>query len=76
MQGDTFIVSAVLDYACKGEDVFLFASDTDILIMLIYFWSNLMGRIIIKSEATRRYKGIEQDVEKWPFVSVVFVVSI
>ena len=31
---DTFIVSAVLDDACKGEDVFLFSSDTDLLIKL------------------------------------------
>ena len=54
---DTFIVSAVLDHACKGEDVFLFASDTDLLIMLIYFWNNLMGYIIMKSEGTGCWKN-------------------
>lgn len=40
---DTFIVSAVLYYACIEENVFLVATDTDLLIMLVYFWNNLIG---------------------------------
>ena len=37
------IVSTVLDHACIGDNAELIAPDTDLLIMLIYFWSSLMG---------------------------------
>ena len=45
---DTMIVSTVLDCACTG-DVTLLAADTDLFIMLLYFWNNCMGRIVMKS---------------------------
>ena len=40
------IVSTVLDHACAGDNVQLIATDTDLPIMLIYFWNSLMGQII------------------------------
>ena len=51
---DTSIVSAVLDHCCEGENVVLLAADTDLLIMLLYFWNDLMGHVIMKSECTKR----------------------
>ena len=32
------IVFTVLDHACTGDNFELTAADTDLLIMLIYFW--------------------------------------
>ena len=32
------IVSTVLDHACTRDNVELIAADTDLLIMLTYFW--------------------------------------
>ena len=61
-EAGNFIVSAVLDYACVEEDVFLVATDTDLLLMLIYFWSNLMGHVVMKCEATRKHKATEVDI--------------
>ena len=48
------IVSTVLDHACTRDNVELIAADTDLLIMLIYFWNSLMGQIIMKTEATKK----------------------
>ena len=56
------IVSTVLDHAYTGENVELIAADTDLLIMLIYFWNSLMGQIIMKTEATKKHKAIESDI--------------
>ena len=56
------IVSTVLDHACTGDNVELIAADIDLLIMLIYFWSSLMGQIIMKTEATKKHKAIERDI--------------
>ena len=38
------------------------AADTDLLIILIYFWNSLMGQIIMKSEATKKHESIERDI--------------
>ena len=59
---DAMIVSAVLDHACTGDNVEIIASDTDLLIMLVYFWNSLMGQIIMKTEATKNHKAIECDI--------------
>ena len=59
---DTSIVSAVLDHCCEGENVVLLAADTDLLIMLLYFWNDLMGHVIMKSEGTKRHKTIERNI--------------
>ena len=63
---DTTIVSSVLDIACSGCDVTLVAADTDLLIMLLYMWNDLMGSIAMKSEATRKHKESVRDVGKMP----------
>ena len=42
---DTAIVSKVLDYACAGNSVKLIRGDTDLLIMLLHFWSSEMAEI-------------------------------
>ena len=43
---DIMIVSTFIDYTCTGGNVELIPADTDLLIMLIYFWNNLIGEII------------------------------
>ena len=58
------IVSTALDYARNGSDVYLIGADTDLLIMLIYFWDNTMGKIIMKTESTKRFKATEREVGK------------
>ena len=55
-------VSTVLDHVCTGDNVEMIAADTDLLIMLIYFWNSIMGQIIIKTEATKPHKAIERDI--------------
>ena len=59
---DTSIVSTVVDFACAGETVCLIAADTDLLIMLIYMWNNMMGQIKMKSEGTHKYKKSVYDI--------------
>ena len=55
------IVSTVVDHACAGDNIELIAADTDLLIMLIYFWNSLMGQIIMRTEVTKKPKAIECD---------------
>ena len=59
---DTSIISAVLDFACAGENVYLISADTDLLIMLIYMWNNMMGQLKIKREGTCKYKESVCDI--------------
>ena len=56
------IVSTVFDHACTGDNTELIAADTDLLIFLIYFWNNLMGQIIMRTEATKKHKAVERDI--------------
>ena len=37
---DTVIVSSALQLAQNGSTVTVFASDTDVIIMLLYFWNS------------------------------------
>ena len=53
---DTVIVSNVLDFACLGHEVELIGADTDLLIMLIYMWNEMIEKITLKSEATRKQR--------------------
>ena len=52
------IVSTAVDHACAGDNIELIAADTDLLIMLLYFWNSLMGQIIMRTEATKNPKFI------------------
>ena len=61
---DTVIVSSVLDHACTGTNVTLIATDTDLFIMLLYFWNNRMGKVVMKSEATKKHGATVRDVGK------------
>ena len=56
---DTVVVSSALDHTCAGRNVEIIAADTDLMIMLIYFWKSLMGEITIKSETTKNHKTTE-----------------
>ena len=56
------VVSTVLDYACTGGNVELIAADTDLLIMLMDVWDNIIGEITINSEATKKQKAIKCDI--------------
>lgn len=59
---DTSIVSTALDFACAGENVCLIAADKDILIMLVYMWNNMTGKIEMKSEGTRKYEELVSSI--------------
>ena len=58
---DSIIVSNVLDVACLGHEAELIGADTDLLIMLIYMWNEMMGKITMKSEATRKQNEVRGD---------------
>ena len=47
---------------CAGENVCLTVADTDLLIMLICVWNDMMGQIKMKSEGTRKYKVSVLDI--------------
>ena len=46
---DTQIVAAALDISCFKQGVIVVAYDTDILVLLLYFWNSEMGDIILQS---------------------------
>ena len=43
------IVDAALDISCQKQEVIVVADDTDILVLLLYFWNSEMGNIILRS---------------------------
>lgn len=51
---DTHIMRAALDVACRKENVTVVAEDTDILVMLLYFWNTEMGEIFMRSEPRKK----------------------
>ena len=57
------IVSTVLDHACIRDKVELIAADADVLIKLTYLWNSLMGNIIMRTEAMKKHKAIEREIE-------------
>ena len=57
------IVSTVLDHACIRDKVELIAADADVLIKLTYLWNSLMGNIIMRTEAMKKHKVIEREIE-------------
>lgn len=61
---DTSIVSKVLAYANDEKNVELIATDTDLLVMLVFFWKKGMGRIIMKTEASKKVKANEREIGK------------
>ena len=61
---DTTIVFKVLDYACAGNSVKLIGADTDLLIMLLYFWKSEMAEITMLSEPTKDNEGIVRNISR------------
>ena len=43
------IAAAALDISCQKQEAIVVADDTDILILLLYFWNSEMGDIILQS---------------------------
>ena len=43
--GDTSIVSNIVDFACSGMDVSLIAADIYLLMMLHYMWNDMTSHI-------------------------------
>ena len=56
---DTSIVSNAIDFASFGHKVTVVADDTDILILLLYFWNSKMEEIVLKHEK-RGPHGLEK----------------
>ena len=50
---DTMIVEAALAHSRNGDSVTVFANDTDVIIMLMYFWKTEMGQVVVRSSFTR-----------------------
>ena len=48
---DTLIVYTALNFATERMSVRMIATDTDILIMLLYFWNNEMANILMLSDS-------------------------
>jgi hypothetical protein len=44
------IVEATLNLSKDGESVTIFANGTDIVIMLLHYWENQLGAIVVRSE--------------------------
>ena len=51
---DTKIVDAALKIASLGQIVTVVADDTDILILLLYFWSSEMAAVYMRSEPKKQ----------------------
>ena len=60
---DTQIVREALDVACRKEKVTVVDEDTDILVLLLYFWNTEMGEIFKTSEPRRSRKKAYQCAE-------------
>jgi len=43
------IVKAALNHCQDGDSVTVFANDTDVILMLMYFWKEEMGQVVIRS---------------------------
>ena len=53
---DTQIVGEAIDLACKIENFTVFSKDTDLLILLMYFWNSKMTEIFMTSETKKNKK--------------------
>ena len=51
---DTLIVSTALDFAIEKMSVRVIAADTDVLIKLLYYWTNEMANILMLSDSAQR----------------------
>ena len=51
---ETLIVYIALDFATERMLVFVIAADTDVLIMLLYFWNNEMANILLSDSAQNK----------------------
>jgi TusA-related sulfurtransferase len=47
------IVKAALNHCKSGDSVTVFANDTDVIVMLLYFWKKEMGQVVIRSSYTK-----------------------
>lgn len=50
---DTAIVDVALEYACSGKPVTVIAEDTDILVLLVYFWNSEMAEISMRCQSRK-----------------------
>ena len=50
---DTLTVSTALDFATERMPVRVIATDSDVLIMILYFWNNKMSNILILSDSAQ-----------------------
>ena len=58
----TAVVCKVLVYACVGNSVKLIGADTELLIMLLYFWNSKVAEITMLSEPTKKNEGIVRNI--------------
>ena len=59
-EGDagTYIVDAALDVTCDNNIAIVVAEDTDILILLIYFWNSEMADVYLRTEE-KKYQPVK-----------------
>ena len=51
---DTLIVSTTPDFVTERMPVRVIAADTDVLIMLLYFWNNEMANVLMLSSSAQK----------------------
>ena len=51
---DTLIVTKALSYAAQGKEVNVVVDDTDILVLLMYHWTESMADVYFSSEAKKK----------------------
>ena len=61
---DIAVVPKVLVYACACNSVKLIGADTELLIMLLYFWNSEMAEITMLSEPTKKNEGIVRSISR------------
>ena len=55
---DTYIVDAALGVTCDNNIAIVVAGDTDILILLIYFWNSEMADVYLRTEE-KKYQPVK-----------------
>ena len=61
---DTQIATEAIDLACNKKNVTVFAKDTDILILLMYFWNSKMVEITMTFQAKKNKNKKLSNVQK------------
>ena len=57
-------MSKILDYRCAGNSIKLIGADTNLLIILLYFWNSEIAEITMLSESIKKNEGIVGNISR------------